>query len=196
VAALLASDLVVHAGEPPVDVVARPARVTRVRGGRDLGSVLAGRARPASGRLLVAGLLLPEQRESVNQVATMVEVAAPPPPDVDGLVGARARLVSFSPRKRREYAARVTSLVDELSAAAGGSLHAAVLEAALAVASHTEVIVLVGVDELTSDDRAALGTLADELARRGLAVLIVGGQEATQDAGPVLVESGAGAAHE
>ncbi len=79
VAAVLASDLVVHAGEPPVDVVARPARVTPVRGGRDLGSVLAGRARPAAGRLLVAGLLLPEQRESVNQVATMVDLAAPPP---------------------------------------------------------------------------------------------------------------------
>src|SRR5207244_1411067 len=77
-AALLATDLVVHAGAPPVDVVGRSGAVTRVPGGRDLGSVLAGRARPATGHLVVGGLLLPEQREAVNQVATMVDLAARP----------------------------------------------------------------------------------------------------------------------
>src|SRR4051794_33378439 len=114
VAAVLATDLVVHAGDHPVDVVGRPSRVTRVRGDRALGCVLAGRSRPASGRLLVAGLLLPEQREAVNQVATMVDLAAPPPVDAERLVAARARLVSFSPRQRQAYAVRAAGLVAEL----------------------------------------------------------------------------------
>ena len=197
VAAVLATDLVVHAGDHPVDVVGRPSRVTRVRGDRDLGSVLAGRSRPASGRLLVAGLLLPEQREAVNQVATTVDLAAPPV-DAERLVAARARLVSFSPRQRQAYAARAAGLVAELSGTTGESLRGAVLEAALAVASHAEVIVLVGLDELDADHRMAAGALAEELAGRGLAVLLVDGAAAPayEKTGPELVESGAGATHE
>ncbi len=72
------------------------------------------------------------------------------------------------------------------------------LEAALAVASRTEVIVLVGVDDLTAGDQVAAGALADELAGRGIAVLLVGTRltPTQEEAGPVLVESGAGAAHE
>ncbi|WP_231389041.1 MMPL family transporter [Marmoricola sp. URHB0036] len=198
VAAVLATDLVVHAGDHPVDVVGRPSRVTRVRGDRALGSVLAGRSRPASGRLLVAGLLLPEQREAVNQVATMVDLAAPPPVDAERLVAARARLVSFSPRQRQAYAVRAAGLVAELSGTTGESLRGAVLEAALAVSSCAEVIVLVGLDELDADHRTAASALAEELAGRGLAVLLVDGAAAPayEKAGPELVESGAGATHE
>jgi hypothetical protein len=168
-----------------------------VRGDRDLGSVLAGRSRPASGRLLVAGLLLPEQREAVNQVATTVDLAAPPV-DAERLVAARARLVSFSPRQRQAYAARAAGLVAELSGTTGESLRGAVLEAALAVASRAEVIVLVGLDELDADHRMAAGALAEELAGRGLAVLLVDGAAAPayEKTGPELVESGAGATHE
>jgi putative drug exporter of the RND superfamily len=199
VTAVLATGLVVHAGAPAVDVVARPATVTTVSGGRDLGNLLAGRAKPVDGRLVVGGLLLPEQRESVNQLATMVDLADRPPVDAERTIHERARLSSFSPRRRRAYAAHVVDLVDELSPVPGAdSLRPAVVAAAMAVADHAEVIVLVGIDELSADDRAAADGLTDQLARHGLAVLVVDGHAppSSDEAGPVLVESGAGAGHE
>jgi RND superfamily putative drug exporter len=199
VAAVLATDLVVQAGTPPVDLVARPAEVTTVPGGRALGSLLAGRANPAGGRLVVGGLLLPEQRESVHQLATMVDLAQPARADLERAIHERARLVSFWPRGRRAYAARVIGLADELSpVAAADPLRPAVVEAALAVADQAEVIVLVGVDELAAEDRPAAAALADSLARRGLAVVVVDDPAtlSPDEPGPVLVESGAGVGHE
>jgi RND superfamily putative drug exporter len=202
VAAVLTTDLVVHAGDPPLRVVAEPARVTRVSGGRDVARVLAGRSRPAAGHLMVAGRLLPEQREAINKVATMIDLAAPATTtDFDSTVATRARLVSFSRRHRRAYAAQVSGLVHDLTKAMGstGSLHPAVVEAALAVASRIEVIVLVGIEDLGVDDRIHATGLADELARHEIAVLLVGSvptQAAEDEPGQVLVESGAGADHE
>ena len=114
-------------------------------------------------------------------------------------MAARAQLVSFSPRRRRSYAARATDLVHELTGVVGtGSLRSAVVEAALAVASQATVVVLVGGDELAADDRVAADALAGTLARHGLAVLMVGDQDTAvrDDSGPVLVESGARAGHE
>ena len=199
-AAVLASGLVVRAGEGPLDLVARPAEVTTVRGGRELGSLLAGRSRPAGGRLVVGGLLLPEQREAVNRLATMVDLAAPPPADPDATVTARTRLTSFSPRGRRAYAAQVRALVEELTAVLGRDvLPSAVIESALAVAARAEVVVLVGLDDLTPDEQHAADVLAGAVARHGLAVLVVGQHtQPRRQAGPppVLVDSGAGAGHE
>jgi hypothetical protein len=128
----------------------------------------------------------------------LVDLAAPTP--IAGTVEARARLVSFSRRKRRAYAADVARTLDELTGVVGSpaSLTSAVLEASLAVAGRAEVIVLVGLDELSAADRPTAKALAEELAHRGIAVLLVGGEtEPTHpDAGQVLVESGAGAGHE
>ena len=100
--------------------LARPAEVTRVSGGPDLALVLSGRARPHGGKIVVDGLLLPEQREAVNRVATMVDLGGTRLRDtVADTVRERARLLSFSPRERRAYAARAGDLVDELSVAVG-----------------------------------------------------------------------------
>jgi hypothetical protein len=128
----------------------------------------------------------------------VVDLAAPPPLDAERLVAARARLVSFSPRQRQAYADRAADLVDELSGTASESLRGAVLEAALAVASRAEVIVLVGLDELDADHQPAAGALAEGLASRGLAVLLLdaAAASASEDTGPELVETGAGATHE
>jgi hypothetical protein len=130
----------------------------------------------------------------------MVDLAAPPSmTDFDAVVAARARLVSFSPRHRKAYVSKVASLIHELGRDMGstGSLHPAVVESALAVAARAEVIVLVGVDELSAEDRAVADVLADELSLRGLAVLLVGGQSVPMpDAREELVESGAGVGHE
>jgi RND superfamily putative drug exporter len=201
VAAVLTTDLVVHAGEQPLRVVAQPAEVTMVSGGRDLARVLAGRARPASGHLMVGGRLLPEQREDVNRVATMIDLAASPPTgSFDATIAARARLVSFSRRHRRRYATQVATLVHDLARALGstGSLHPALVEASLAVAGRIEVMVLIGIDELSADDRVRATALAGELAGRGVAVLLVGSQPApvVEEPEQVLVESGTGADHE
>jgi len=185
---VLARDLVVHEGDAPVQVSARPAEVTRVSGGPDLALVLSGRARPHDGKIVVDGLLLPEQREAVNRVATMVDLGGSGLSDtVAETVRERARLLSFSRRGRRSYAARAAALVDELSVAVGpstGSLEAALVECALAMASHAEVLVLVGAEALDEPDRLRVEVLATEIARRGRTVVLVG-QEATRPGGSV-----------
>ena len=166
--ALRAQDLVLHEGDPPVQVVARPAVVTRVASGNDaraLGFVLAGRERPFGGHLVVAGLLLPEQREAVNQVATLIDLAAPNPShDVESAVWSRARLESFSRGERRRYAERALRQITRLQEALGpeDALQGAVVESALAIASNAKVAVLVGLEELSAPGRA-------ERARRRVA---------------------------
>jgi hypothetical protein len=149
---------------------------------------------------MVSGRLLPEQREEVNRVATMIDLAAPPPATgFESEVAARARLVSFSRRHRRAYATRVSGLVHDLARAIGstGSLHPALVQAALAVAAQIEVVVLVGIDDLIDDDRVRATALAHELATRGVAVLLVGDLPApAAEPAHVLVESGAGPDHE
>ena len=76
-ATLLALDLVVHEGGLPVQLAATPGRVNRLTvpegvSVHDLGHVLVGRQRAHSGELVVEGRLLPEQREAVNRMATLI----------------------------------------------------------------------------------------------------------------------------
>ncbi|NUS53087.1 MAG: MMPL family transporter, partial [Nocardioidaceae bacterium] len=64
---LFARDLVVHAGDEPLQLAGAPGHVVRIdvadeADRRDLGLVRVGRLRPAAGQLVVGGLLLPEQR--------------------------------------------------------------------------------------------------------------------------------------
>ena len=177
--AVLATDLVVHEGDEPVQLSAGPAEVTRVRGGHDLALVLSGRGRAHSGQVVVDGLLLPEQREAVNRAATTVDLRGPGLTDtVADTIRDRARLLSFSRHERRAYAARAGDLLAELSVAVGpssGALEAALVECALAMASHAEVLVLVGHEVLVEPDQARVGVLAAEIARHGRAVVLVGG---------------------
>ena len=200
--ALRAQDLAVREGDVPLQLEARPAEVTTVRcdgDGRELGLVLSGRERPFGGRLVVCGLLLPEQREAVNRTATLIDLAAPAAGGgADEMVRTRARLLSFSPRERRRYAEHASDLVSQLEVAVrpGAALQRAVVEAALALASSAEVAVLVGLGDLDPPVRAQAEQLAGELADRGVAVLLVVGEAdppPTGQTGQVLVGSIAGA---
>ncbi len=211
--ALQALDLALREGDVPVQIEARPAEVTRVRfdgDGRALGLVLAGRERPFGGRLVVNGLLLPEQREAVNRVATLIDLATPATGDsADQMVLARARLMSFSARERRRYAERAADLVGQLEAAVGPgvALQQPVVQAALALASDAELAVLVGLDDLDPPQRARAERLASELADRDVAVLLIVGEaspsmEADAQvlvgsvAGATQRDNGSGVAHE
>ena len=207
VVALMARDLVVREGDLPVQLEARPGQVTRVRStddGRALGLVLSGRERPLSGQLVVDGLLLPEQREAVNRAATLIDVAGP---ELDGefsdVVRARARLVSFSARQRRAYAEHAEDLVAQLGADLGpdsdagptAAVQAAVVQASLALASDAQVAVLVGLDDLPPSQRARVEALSDELAERGVAVLLLTREADHPPTAQVLVGSAAGETH-
>ncbi len=186
--ALLARGLVVDDGDRPLHVRVPPGAVTHVRPGvgtgRRLAYVLAGRQRPADGELVVCGLLLPEQREAVHRLATVIDLTGPiVPADLSETVRARARLVSFSVRQRSRFASRATTLVGELHAALGPVVdgarqstvvRVALVQAGLALAAGTELVVVVGADEVEARERAALDQLATELARRGTAVVLVG----------------------
>ncbi len=183
--ALMARDLVVAEGDPPMTLVARPDEVTHVSvpayvDRRALGQVLAGRERPISGELVVGGRLLPEQREAINRAATSIDPGRPSPAaTLEEQVRQRARLLHFSPWWRRAYAERALILVDELTAALGAGtpggdpLASAVLDSALAVASGTEVVVFPGSDDLAPRDRARLDRLAVELAGREVSVVLL-----------------------
>ena len=82
-------------GAPRSTSAAPPGAVTRVDvpdgvDERALGHVLVGRARHVGGELVVAGRLLPEQREEVNRLATLVELGRDQRDEDDG-AAARAR---------------------------------------------------------------------------------------------------------
>ena len=201
--ALMAQDLVLREGDPPVTLEARPAVVTRVPAGgnaRALGHVLAGRERPFGGRLVVAGLLLPEQREAVNQAATLIDLADQGlVGDVESTVWARARLVSFSRGERRRYAERAEQQVARLREAwdPQGPLPGAVVESALAIASNAKVAVVVGLEDLPAREQAQAESLAESLARSGVAVVLVVGAAERPPGEPALVgTTGTGATHE
>ncbi|MET0998403.1 MAG: MMPL family transporter, partial [Marmoricola sp.] len=216
VVAVMARDLVVREGQPPVQVQAPPGEVTRVRAvdgdGRELAQVLSGRERPASGQLVVDGLLLPEQREAVNRAATLIDVAGPGlTGEVGDVVRERARLTSFWMRQRRDFAAHASDLVEQLGAAIGSgtaaapssSLEAAVVEASLALAGDAQVAVLVGLDALPPAERPRAEVLANELADHGVAVLLLTREADPRPTGQLLVgsgidlgENGSGRSHE
>ena len=202
--ALLARDLRILEGDEPLQVEAPPASVTQVRlpdgvDGRAAAYVLAGRTAPYDGDLVIAGRLLPEQREEINRVATLVDLgAAPPPLGAQDLIEERARLVTLTRRHRREYRARASALAAELGAAvssrapgAGAALDAAVVECALALSGETEVVVLLGAAEPSAEQRSGAAALARELADRGIAVAVVepGSAEPPGRHDPVLVGS-------
>ncbi|GAA2126117.1 MMPL family transporter [Nocardioides bigeumensis] len=182
--AVFASELVVAKGAQPLDIVAPLGEVTRVvapKGAdeRTLANVLAGRTRPSGGELVVDGLLLPEQREQVNRVASVVDLTgSSTEAELEQRIRATARLSSGSRRARREQLDRTVALVGELKRAIGsGSPHtmrSALVDAAQAVASGVRTVVITGLDALLlAQDRHRTERLADALAGHGLAVVLL-----------------------
>jgi hypothetical protein len=182
---LLAQGLVVDEDDTPVEVIARPGLVARLDAAdpASLGRVLTGHQRAHAGELVVDGLLLPEQREIVGERACLIEV--------DHLdhgqtrIADRAALVSMSRRHRRAFVGRTDDLLAELAAAVGASRQAVdgrtrggaptavATEMALALASGADVFVLSGLESLDHEGRGATERLADELASRGLTVVML-----------------------
>ncbi|QBR93832.1 MMPL family transporter [Nocardioides euryhalodurans] len=181
---LLARQLVVREGGPPIDVIAPPGTVTEVRvpsgvDERTLGQVLVGRTPARGGELVVGGRLLPEQREEVNRAATLVELGRADPASVtEERIRATARLASSRRSVQREHVDRTLALAAELDAhvGPGGSavLWPATVQAAQALARQVEVVVLSGRDDLLlADDRRRADRLAAALADRGAGVVLL-----------------------
>ena len=170
---MLARGLVVSEGDLAMEIVARPASVTRLEVSADpvaLGRVLTGHQKATAGELVVDGLLLPEQREEVGERACLV-VLDPAAGGADDLVEDRAALVPG--RHRRQFVRRTHELVAELGTGTDGpGVHRAVLEVALALASGADVVVLVGAD-LAPAEQARLDELATGLGQRGVTVVAI-----------------------
>ncbi len=203
--ALLARDLVLYEGAEPLDLVAAPGAVTRMQvpaslDVRHVGYLLVGRETRFSGELVVGGLLLPEQREAVHRTATLIELdRVASAADLETRIRAQARLESFSGRQRREYVESTRLLVEELDADAT-ALRPAAVEAAMALVGDVRVVVLVGQHDLReSQDRVHAEWLAEDLAERGVAVVMLEPTAGPPDPGqddsssdPVLVSTDAG----
>jgi len=146
----------------------------------------------SSRTLVYKGLLLPEQREIVNRRATLIglERRDGPAGPVEDQVRARAHVATLSRRSRRVFVEKTLETLHELTSAVTveptvhppgetdehvASLDAAIVEASMAVAGGATVIVLTRAEHL-NDARARemAGSLADELARRGLTVILLG----------------------
>jgi RND superfamily putative drug exporter len=191
--AVYAKSLVASPGAPPLDVVAPLATVTRVSvpegiDERWLAQVLTGRARPVSGELVVGGLLLPEQRERVNRAATVIDLADPASEDeLSWWLQTSERLAGGSRTAQRERLDRTVTAVEELEHVIGpGSPHtlqAAVVRSAHAVTSGASILVVSGLDWLLlADDRYRSERLVEDLAARGLGVvLLLARAEATSE---------------
>jgi RND superfamily putative drug exporter len=181
--AVYAQSLVASPGAP-LDVVAPIGTVTRVTvpdgiDERWLAQVLTGRARPVSGELVVGGLLLPEQRERVNRAATVIDLADPASEDeLSWWLQTSERLAGGSRTAQRERLDHTVAVVDDLERALGpGSphtLHAALVRSAHAVTSGASIVVVSGLDWLLlADDRHRSERLVDDLAARGLGVVLL-----------------------
>ena len=190
-ATLLALDLVVHEGGLPVQLAATPGRVTRLTvpegvSVRDLGHVLVGRQRAHSGELVVDGRLLPEQREAVNRTATLISLDSQADrvgPVEDELL-ARAHVAALTRRRRRAFVERTLATMEELERALSfepgddAPMRAAILEAASAISQGATVIVLTPPEQRAGvRDRELVESLAAELARRGLTVVLLSAVE-------------------
>jgi RND superfamily putative drug exporter len=182
--AVYAKDLVVARGAAPLDLVAPLGAVTRVAAPeaadeRTLANVLVGRTLSSGGELVVDGLLLPEQREQVNRVASIVDLTgSATEAELEQRIRDTARLSSGSRRARREQVDRAVSLVGGLERAIGpGSPHtmrSALVDAALAVAGGVQMVVVTGMDDLLLDqDRDRTERLAEALAGHGLGVILL-----------------------
>ena len=151
---LLARDLVVHPGGPAMQLSAGPGELLRLGVAdpgerRDLGLVLVGRQASVSGELVLSGFMVPEERGSVTRTATLVEVrGAPASTDVGEHVAERAELLSWSPRRRREFVARTDALLDELTGPRPtGTVRPWLADVAMAVASGARLVVLLAPPE-------------------------------------------------
>jgi RND superfamily putative drug exporter len=181
---LLARDLVVREGTTPVHVVASPGRVTRVplapdSEPREVGQVLAGRRPAWAGEVVVDGLLLPEQRETVVRRTALLELDHVDPVRVptDSRIRARARLMSLTAKHRKAFVGDASALVEEIGAAVDTGdprVEAAVADAAMALAAGVDVYVMSGLEQLPEGPRSEAEALATDLARRGRTVIVVG----------------------
>jgi RND superfamily putative drug exporter len=175
--AVMAHDLLVHEGAEPVELAAAPGVVTPLVAPPSidphrLGRTLIGREAPYSGELVVGGLLLPEQRETVLRNTTLIDLAAvSSDAELASAVRSRARLEGVSRRQRREFVERVrahigTQYVDGLRTPA--------VHAAMALAADAKVVALVGLDDLADPQHLAQAQwLAHDLAASGVAVVMV-----------------------
>ena len=183
--AVLAEGVLVRDGGVPLDLVALRGDVTTAsvppgENPRVLGSALVGRGSTSGGQLVVGGLLLPEQRQEVLRAAAFIDLGLPPVlrEDVRRLVEERARVSSYSRRRRREFVEETLDLVGRLAEVIDGGdadgatlVPAAAVEAALAMRGGARVLVL-GAPEDPSG-RAAMSALVDELAGYGLSVVVL-----------------------
>jgi putative drug exporter of the RND superfamily len=193
--ALLARDLLVRDGSEPVQLSVAPGHVVQVGVAdpaerRDVGLALVGRGQPEDGELVVAGLLLPEQRGLVQQATTMLEVdpEAPVVGDVEGSVEDRARLVSASARHRTAYASAARDVLEDLAAAGpAGAPASYVVDAALAVAGGVQVVVLLLDDDLVADD---VDWLSSALAGYGVTTVVLAARGRAPSSAPSDTEAG------
>ena len=105
--------------------------------------------------------------------------------------------MSWSRRRRQDFVVHASSLLDELTASVTGPedpdgratpLRPAVLEAALGIAGGAELVVLSGTQRLDDErERAAAEGLAQELASRGVTVVLLAPEQRRE-----LVHSQAG----
>jgi RND superfamily putative drug exporter len=176
---LLAHELVVLPGSEPVQLSLAPGSVAQLGVPRTaerhaLGLALVGRGKPVSGELVVGGCLLPEQRGSVQRIATLVD-AAPDNPvvsDVEEPIARRSRLVAVSPQQRKEFVARARNAVEELATAtSAGAPRSHVVDSALAVAGGARVLVL-----MAEYGTADAESLTAALGRLGITVVVLDGQ--------------------
>ena len=189
-AALVGRDVVVRPGTTPVDVRALPTEMTPLSVPEDLDPVelalvLVGRQHSHDGELIVGGLLLPEQRESVHTTAAYVEVGrAGDERSVAEQVDERARLSAVSRRRRSEFAAEATALAEGLQAAAesvGGrpgpvgraATRSAVVEAAMAVAGGVRLLVLIEEGPESNVPAGTAQALGEELSREDITVVLL-----------------------
>jgi putative drug exporter of the RND superfamily len=187
---LLARDLVVHPGDTPLQLSAGPGELLRPHVAdplqrRDLGLVLVGRQAPESGELVLAGFMVPEQRGSVTRTATMIEVrGAPGTTDVRHHIAERAELVSWSPKRRRDFASRAEAVLDELTGAGaagpgpdGTGVRPWLADVGMAVASGTRLVVLLAPPArevpASYDVQAEIETAAGLLMHHGVTVVLL-----------------------
>jgi RND superfamily putative drug exporter len=189
--ALVGRHVVVAPGEQPVEVEAPPGRVTVVdvppgTEAAALAEVLVGRRRPASGDLVVDGMLLPEQAAAVHRHTASVEVGRVPDdtrPEPEQ-VRDRARLTSSSRGHRDAFVAQAEELLGVLDAAAtsvGGHpgpvgravTRDAVLQAALAVAGGVSLLVITEEGPESNVPAGTAAALARALGARGVTVVLL-----------------------
>ncbi|MGH3414106.1 MAG: MMPL family transporter [Marmoricola sp.] len=187
--AVLARDLKVSPDSEPVQLSLAPGSVVHLEVAdpaerRALGQVLVGRCRPASGEVIVAGYLLPEQRALVHRTSTLLGTGP------DGAAGdhlravdERARLVASSRRGRTAFSAQALQALSALTADGPGAPcpHAIAVEAALALAGGARVVVVTDPEDETN----GVERIGRVLGGQGVAVVVLGPQARSPQDGAV-----------